>query len=443
MLNLRVSSKKQAKIKLALQGCAGSGKTYSALLLAYGLTNDWTKIAIIDSENGSADLYAHLGNYNVLPLQDSFTPETYIEAIKVCEGAGMEVIIIDSISQCWDCLLEYHANLQGNSFTNWQKITPRINAFMQKILQSNSHVICTMRCKQDYVLSEKNGKMIPEKVGLKAVMRDGIDYEFTIVLDINMMHQAIASKDRTSLFIGKPDFTITPTTGQIILDWCNSGVGLEMIKEKINQAKTIEELTSIYHQYPEWYQQLTTDFMTKKMQLQEEINKPMQLMPVHRANMSVLVKESTNIETVTPVEDLENEPLLTRKVNKLPFIEANTKEVTIEHLKKECVVPVFSKDNEITISHPNFIEAVWEAANQVFPNEKIEEPAIRVSHVIKGRIPEAIHKPVKDLLDEDKTIYYERMMFCFEIPTIHEDIEGNRLNLTIGGVREVQSIYRF
>lgn len=161
----------------------------------------------------------------------------------------------------------------------------------------------------------------------------------------------------------------------------------------------------------------------------------MQLMPVHRANMSVLVKESTNIETVTPVEDLENEPLLTRKVNKLPFIEANTKEVTIEHLKEECVVPVFSKDNEITISHPNFIEAVWEAANQVFPNEKIEEPAIRVSHVIKGRIPEAIHKPVKDLLDEDKTIYYERMMFCFEIPTIHEDIEGNRLNLTIGGVR--------
>ena len=228
MLKLRVSSKKQAKIKLALQGCAGSGKTYSALLLAYGLTNDWTKIAIIDSENGSADLYAHLGNYNVLPLQDNFTPETYIEAVKVCEDAKMEVIIIDSISQCWDNLLEYHANLQGNSFTNWQKITPRMNAFMQKILQSPSHVICTMRCKQDYVLNEKNGKMIPEKVGLKAVMRDGIDYEFTIVLDINMKHQAIASKDRTSLFMGKPDFTITPTTGQIILDWCNNGVNLDM-----------------------------------------------------------------------------------------------------------------------------------------------------------------------------------------------------------------------
>ena len=91
--------------------------------------------------------------------------------VKVCEDVKMEVIIIDSISQCWDNLLKYHANLQGNSFSNWQKITPRMNAFMQKILQSPSHVICTMRCKQDYVLSEKNGKMIPEKVGLKALPR--------------------------------------------------------------------------------------------------------------------------------------------------------------------------------------------------------------------------------------------------------------------------------
>ena len=124
-----------------------------------------------------------------------------------------------------------------------------------------------------------------------------------------------------------------------------------------------------------------------------------------------------------------------REVKRLPFIEANTKEVTIEHLKEDCIVPVFSKDNEITISHPNFIEAVWEAANRAFPSESIELPEIRVSHIIKGRTPEAIYKPVKDLLEEDKTIYYERMMFCFEIPTIHEDIAGNRLNLTIGGVR--------
>lgn len=161
----------------------------------------------------------------------------------------------------------------------------------------------------------------------------------------------------------------------------------------------------------------------------------MQLQPVKanliypsRVNRTLRLSQEQEIVDVTPI-------LSRREVKRLPFIEANTKEVTIEHLKDDCVVPVFSKDNEITISHPNFIEATWEAANRVFPNETIEEPAIRVSHVIKGRTPEAIHKPVKDLLEEDKTIYYERMMFCFEIPTIHEDIAGNRLNLTIGGVR--------
>lgn len=120
-MQLSKSSKKQAKIKLALQGCAGSGKTYSALLLAYGLCGDWTKIAVIDSENNSADLYAHLGQYNVLPLEGKYDPETYIDAIKVCEKASMEVIIIDYMSQCWDNLLEYHACFPGNSFTNLQR----------------------------------------------------------------------------------------------------------------------------------------------------------------------------------------------------------------------------------------------------------------------------------------------------------------------------------
>lgn len=272
-MNLRQTSKKQAKIKLALQGCAGSGKTYSALLLAYGLTDDWSKIAVIDSENGSADLYANLGNYNVLGLDSQFTPEAYIQAIEICEKASIEVIIIDSISQCWDFLLEYHSGMAGNSFTNWGKITPRINAFVQKVLQSNCHIICTMRTKQDYVLTEKNGKMIPEKVGLKAVMRDGIDYEFTVVLDINMKHQAVASKDRTNLFMGKADFTITPETGKSILEWCNDGMTADRIREKIVQANTVEELTSIYHQYPEWYQQLTSDFMNKKRALLETENK--------------------------------------------------------------------------------------------------------------------------------------------------------------------------
>lgn len=122
-----------------------------------------------------------------------------------------------------------------------------------------------------------------------------------------------------------------------------------------------------------------------------------------------------------------------KKVNH--FIEANTMEIDLQHLQSDCIVPVFSKDNELTISHNAFIETVWEAANSFFSGEKVDEPAIRVSHIVKGRIPEAIHKPANQLLESDKTQYFERMMFCLEVPTIYETVEGNKLTLSIGGVR--------
>ena len=122
-----------------------------------------------------------------------------------------------------------------------------------------------------------------------------------------------------------------------------------------------------------------------------------------------------------------------KKVNH--FIEANTMEIDLQHLQSDCIVPVFSKDNELTISHNAFIETVWEAANTFFTGETIDKPDIRVSHIVKGRIPEAIHKPANQLLESDKTQYFERMMFCFEVPTIYETVEGNKLTLSIGGVR--------
>ena len=196
-MELRQAQKSKTKIKVGLLGPSGSGKTYSALLLASGMT-DWEKIAIIDTENGSADLYSHLGKYNVLTLEAPFTPEKYIEAIQACEKSGMEVIIVDSITHEWDGkggILDIHSSMIGNSFTNWGKVTPRHNAFIDKILQSPCHVVATMRAKQDYVLNEVNGKQVPQKVGLKAVTRDGVDYEFTLVFDIDIKHNAEASKD--------------------------------------------------------------------------------------------------------------------------------------------------------------------------------------------------------------------------------------------------------
>ena len=243
-MQLQQASKKRAKIKMALQGISGSGKTYSALLIAYGITNDWSSIAVIDSENHSANLYSSLGKYNVLNIGAPFTPEKYIQAIKLCESAGMKTIIIDSISHEWESILDIHANMAGNSFTNWSRLTPLHNNFVQTILQSPLHIIATIRTKQDYVLQEKNGKQVPEKVGLKAITREGMDYEFTIVLDIDIKHHATASKDRTQLFIDKPEFTITSDTGARILQWCNQTDEVE-IKEEENIQIQIQECTNI------------------------------------------------------------------------------------------------------------------------------------------------------------------------------------------------------
>lgn len=269
-MELRHATRKQAKIKLALQGPSGSGKTYSALLMAYGLTNDWNKIAVIDTENHSADLYAHLGSFNVLPLEKPFSPERYIEAIDVCEKAGMGVIILDSITHEWDGaggVLDIHQAMMGNSFTNWSKVTPRHNAFVQKFLQSSCHIIATIRTKQDYVLSEKNGKMVPEKVGLKAVTREGMDFEFTLVFDLDIKHQAVASKDRTGLFMDKPDALITPETGQKILKWCTQGKSLQEIIDQMKTAPSVDELRELYRQYPEYRKELEPLAISRKNQL--------------------------------------------------------------------------------------------------------------------------------------------------------------------------------
>lgn len=268
-MELRKSERKQAKIKLALQGSAGSGKTYSSLLLAKGLSNgDFSKVAIIDTENRSADLYAHLGSFNVLSMDAPYSPEKYIEAIDICLEAKMDVILVDSISHCWDYLLDVHSNMPGNSFTNWGKITPRQNAFVNKILQSNVHIISTMRVKQDYVLNQKNGKFVPEKVGLKAIQRNDLDYEFTIVFDVDIAHQVKATKDRTGLFIDKPEFIINTSTGKKILDWCNQGVSLDDVKKEINATTTLEGLRHLYQKYNSLKQQIHPLIMARKSEIE-------------------------------------------------------------------------------------------------------------------------------------------------------------------------------
>ena len=137
------------------------------------------------------------------------------------------------------------------------------------------------------------------------------------------------------------------------------------------------------------------------------------------------------------------EDVVTRTPNHLHFIEANTNEVTLQHLVNDCITPVFAKDNELTINHAVFIETIQEATRDYFHGEIVDDAAIRVSHIIKGRIPEALHKSANQLLESDKTLYYERCAFSIDVPSIYQDIHGNRLNLSIVGVRayNLQSLY--
>lgn len=239
-MELKKATRKTVKLRLGLSGASGFGKTYSALLLAYGMTNDWSKIAVIDTENESASLYSDLGNYNILPLSAPYEPERYIEAIKVCENADIEVIIIDSISHEWEGVggcLDIHQRL-GGQFNHWAKVTPRHNAFLQAILQSKCHLITTVRRKQDYdMVKNTNGKTEPVKVGMKEITREGYEYEITLNLElINDNHLAKASKDRTKLFMNKPEFVITPETGKTIIDWCNTGI--DEVKECLFKIET-------------------------------------------------------------------------------------------------------------------------------------------------------------------------------------------------------------
>jgi len=271
-MHLQKAERKKARIKMGLQGPSGSGKTYSALLFAFGLTEDWTKVVVIDTENHSANLYAHLGSYNVLPLEAPFSPERYVEAIRLCVKERAEVIIIDSISHEWEGrggILDTHSQMTGNSFTAWAKLTPRHNAFVQEILQSPVHILATIRSKQDYVLVDKNGKMVPEKVGLKGITRDGMDYEFTLVFDLDIKHNATAGKDRTSLFIDKPEFKITSETGNAILEWCNRGKEdtLDDVSRRIGDCKSIQELLTLYSMHPEYKESLQSEYESQKKRI--------------------------------------------------------------------------------------------------------------------------------------------------------------------------------
>ena len=214
---LQKASRKKSKLRLNISGPAGSGKTYSALLMAKGLIGDWDKIAVIDTENGSAGLYSHLGGFNAIDLAAPFSPERYIEAIDACLKAGMECIIIDSSTHEWNgaggCIdineKLAQSKYKGNTWSAWSQTTPRHDAFVNKVLQCPVHVITCTRSKMETVMTDD--KKV-KKLGMKDIQREGWEYELTVSLNIDRdTHTATASKDRTNLFEGK-DPSSSPRT---------------------------------------------------------------------------------------------------------------------------------------------------------------------------------------------------------------------------------------
>ncbi len=218
------AKKEKIWTKVLLGGSSGSGKTYSALRLATGLAKKCgSGIAAIDTEAGRIRYYANEFDFSDMQLTEPFTPEKYIEAINEAVGSGFKVLIIDSISHEWNYCVDVHDKMPGNSWTNWSKITPRHDAFMEKILQAPIHIIATVRGKDEYVLEEKNGKQTPKKVGLGFKQRDGVEYNYTATFNIAQdTHIAEATKDNTHIFEGRYE-VLTEKDGEALYDWANTG----------------------------------------------------------------------------------------------------------------------------------------------------------------------------------------------------------------------------
>lgn len=195
------ATKKQSRLRLALVGPSGSGKTYSALAIATGLGS---RIALIDTERGSASKYAGIFTFDTLQLE-TFHPQKYIDAIREAEKAAYDILVIDSLSHAWvgkEGALELvdataRRSKTANSFLAWRDVTPIHNALIDAILRSRCHIITTMRTKTEYLVEkDHNGKSVPRKVGLAPVQRDGVEYEMDIVGELDLDNVLTVSKSR-------------------------------------------------------------------------------------------------------------------------------------------------------------------------------------------------------------------------------------------------------
>ncbi len=264
-MKIKQASRSEVKLRIGISAASGFGKTYSALQMGFGITNDWSKICVIDSES-SASLYSHLGPFNVIEIEAPFTPEKYIEAIKLAENSGMKLIVLDSISHEWSgsggCL-EIHEQL-GGRWQDWAKVTPRHQAFIDSIILSKCHIITCVRRKTEYILdTDINGRMKVTKLGTKEVTKGGFEFELTLNFEIiNEQHLAKASKDRTGLYMNKPEFVISPATGEQLIDWAtmNDVMNINKLLKEISECKNKSELSDLFNKNPELSKSFSAEF---------------------------------------------------------------------------------------------------------------------------------------------------------------------------------------
>ena len=224
MAGFQKAKREKIWLKVLMAGSSGSGKTFSALRVAKGIAQKADgKVASIDTENGRIRYYANEFDFDDLQLEAPYTPEKYIEAIEDAIDGGYVVLIVDSISHEWDYCLDVHSKMPGNSYTNWAKITPRHNKFMEKVLQAPIHILATVRGKDEYLLEDKNGKQVPKKVGLGYKQRGDVEYEYTVTFNIDQQtHIATQTKDNTHLFEERYE-VLTEKDGVALYEWANSG----------------------------------------------------------------------------------------------------------------------------------------------------------------------------------------------------------------------------
>jgi len=232
--------KNEAKLRLAIAGPSGSGKTYTALALATALGD---RVAVIDTEHGSASKYADIFGFDVLELKDPFHPNNFTAAIHAAGNAGYGVVIVDSITHAWggaggalELVDKIKPKYKGNAFAAWGEVTPIHNRMVESILAAPAHVIVTMRSKQSYILVENRGRQVPQKVGMAPIQRDGFEYEFDVFLDMDTENNAIVNKTRCPLLIGKVFSKPGAELAEILVEWLK-GEPAERVQPDSNGSK--------------------------------------------------------------------------------------------------------------------------------------------------------------------------------------------------------------